>query len=143
MTFFAPSDIGPLNFAHELQRKLTEAGSPVISIVAHPGIAATNLMDVEGGGIRRRLEKALVRSMAQPTEAGALPSLYAATADIPGDSYIGPSRMMGMRGAPAPARRAVKTRNAQTARRLWDESEKLTSTAFSPLPAPRRQDTRP
>jgi NAD(P)-dependent dehydrogenase (short-subunit alcohol dehydrogenase family) len=127
-------------FAHELQRKLTEAGSPVISIVAHPGIAATNLMDVEGGGIRRRLEKALVRSMAQPTEAGALPSLYAATADIPGDSYIGPSRMMG---APAPARRAVRTRNAQTARRLWDESEKLTSTAFSPLPAPRRQDTRP
>lgn len=117
-------------FAHELHRRLTAAGSPVISVVAHPGIASTNLMNVEGAGPRQRLEKALVQMMAHSAEAGALPTLYAATADIPGDSYIGPRHLMGLRGAPAPARRAAKTRDAQTARLLWEESEALTGTSF-------------
>lgn len=116
--------------AHELQRRLTAAGSPVISVVAHPGIATTNLMNVEGQGFRRRLEKSLIQSVAQSAEAGAMPILFAATADISDDSYIGPSRMMGMRGAPAPAKRATKTRNVENARRLWEESERLTGTAF-------------
>ncbi|MCP2285515.1 Short-chain dehydrogenase [Promicromonospora umidemergens] len=116
--------------AHELQRRLTAAGSSVISVVAHPGIATTNLMDVEGRGLRHRIEKFFVQSVAHAAEAGALPSLYAATADVAGDSYIGPSRMMGMRGAPAPAKRAAKTKNAGDAGRLWEESERLTGTTF-------------
>lgn len=117
--------------AHELQRRLTAAGSTVTSVVAHPGIATTNLMNVEGRGLRHRIEKLLVQSVAHAAEAGALPSLYAATADIAGDSYIGPSRMMGMRGAPAPAKRAAKTKNAEDAQRLWVESERLTGTTFA------------
>ncbi|WP_024874912.1 oxidoreductase [Saccharomonospora piscinae] len=120
--------------AHELQRRLTAAESPVKSVVAHPGIAATNLMNVEGRGLRHRVEKFFVQSVAHSAGDGALPSLYAATADVPGDSYIGPSRMFGMRGAPSPARRAAKTRNVEDARRLWAESERLTGTVF-PLKA--------
>jgi NAD(P)-dependent dehydrogenase (short-subunit alcohol dehydrogenase family) len=116
--------------AHELQRRLTAAGSSVISVVAHPGIATTDLMNVEGRGLRHRIEKFFVQSVAHTAEAGALPSLYAATADVAGDSYIGPSRMLGMRGAPAPAKRAAKTKNARDAGRLWEESERLTGTVF-------------
>ncbi|NGN67629.1 SDR family NAD(P)-dependent oxidoreductase [Streptomyces sp. A7024] len=126
-------------FAHELQRKLSAAGSSVISVVAHPGIATTNLMNVEGRGLRYRVEKSIVQSIAHSAEAGALPSLYAATADIPGDSYIGPSRLLGMRGAPSPAKPAAKTRNAENARRLWQASEELTGTAFT-LPADRPRE---
>lgn len=62
-----------------------------------------------------------------------------ATADLPGDSHVGPKRMMGMRGAPALARRAANTRNAHTARRLWEESERLTGAAF-PLTGARPND---
>lgn len=126
--------------AHELQRRLTAAGSPVVSVVAHPGIATTNLMNVERRGLRHRVEKFLVQSVAHTAEAGALPSLYAATADVAGDSYIGPSRLMGLRGAPAPARRLAKTKNARDAARLWEASERLTGTTF-PLGRSRRVPT--
>lgn len=127
-------------FAHELHRRLTEVGSPVISVVAHPGIASTNLMNVERAGLRQRLEKALVQLIAQPAEAGALPTLYAATADVPSDSYIGPRHLMGLRGAPAPAQRAAKTRDGETAQRLWEESESLTGTSFPARSIQTRKD---
>lgn len=120
--------------ANELQRQLTALGSSVKSVVAHPGIATTNLMDAEGQGLRYRLERLVIQSFAHSAEAGALPSLYAATADIPGDSYVGPRNLMGMRGAPAPAKPAARARNVENARRLWAESEKLTGTTF-PLSA--------
>ncbi|GAA1427973.1 hypothetical protein GCM10009616_06520 [Microlunatus lacustris] len=100
---YAQSKLANHLSAHELQRRLTAAGSPVISVVTHPGIATTNLMDVEGHRSRRRLDKFFIQSVAQSAEAGALPILHAATADIPGDSYIGPSRMRRMRGLPHPA----------------------------------------
>lgn len=120
--------------ALELQRRLTALGSPVRSVVAHPGIATTNLMNVEGKGLRHRVEKFFIQSFAHSAEAGALPSLYAATADIPGDSYVGPSRLMGMRGSPALATPAARTRSVEDARRLWEESENLTGIVF-PLSA--------
>jgi NAD(P)-dependent dehydrogenase (short-subunit alcohol dehydrogenase family) len=116
--------------AHELQRRLSSVGSSVISVVAHPGIATTNLMEVEGRGLRHRIEKSLLHAIAHTAEAGALPSVYAAVAEVPGDGYVGPSRLMGTRGAPAPARRTAKTHRPQVARRLWEESERLTGTAF-------------
>ncbi|WP_235346045.1 SDR family NAD(P)-dependent oxidoreductase [Brevibacterium sp. UCMA 11754] len=72
--------------AHELQRQLTARGSPVKSVAAHPGIATTNLMNAEGQSLRHRFEKLFIQSFAHSAEAGALPILYAATADIPGDS---------------------------------------------------------
>ncbi|HEX7350173.1 oxidoreductase [Brachybacterium sp.] len=139
---YGQSKIANHLFAHELHRRLVSAGSPVISVLAHPGIASTSLMNVEGQGLRPRIERFFVHSLAQSAEAGALPSLYAATADLPGDSYVGPNRMMGMRGAPAPARRAAKTRNVHTARRLWEESEELTGAAF-PLTGARPNDGAP
>lgn len=116
--------------ASELQRRLTAIGSPVRSVVAHPGIAMTNLMNVDGRGLQHRVEKLVIQSIAHSAADGALPSLYAATADVPDGSDIGPSEWFGMRGAPAPARRRAKTHDAKQARRLWEESERLTGTRF-------------
>ncbi|MFD2416429.1 hypothetical protein [Amycolatopsis pigmentata] len=61
---------------------------------------------------------------------GALPTLYAAVADIPGDSYVGPSGFMEGRGAPTLVGRSAKAQDAETARRLWEVSEKLTGITF-------------
>ena len=67
------------------------------------------------------------RVIAQSDEMGALPTLYAATQDIPGDSYVGPD---GFAASSAGTRRswAAATRRAttETARRLWELSEELT-----------------
>ncbi|MFI6345739.1 oxidoreductase [Streptomyces sp. NPDC050560] len=133
---YTQSKLANLLFAAELQRRLTRAGSPVISTAAHPGIASTNLMRTERKpSLGLRFEKFLVGLVAQSAEEGALPTLYAATADLPGDSYVGPDRLWGMRGAPTPVGRSARAHDGSAARRLWEVSEDLTGTRF-PLDAP-------
>ncbi|MBT3161351.1 SDR family NAD(P)-dependent oxidoreductase [Streptomyces sp. CHA1] len=133
---YAQSKLANLLFAAELQRRLTRAGSPVISTAAHPGISSTNLMRAERKpSFGLRFEKFLVGLVAQSAEEGALPTLYAATADLPGDSYAGPDRLWGMRGAPTLVGRSARARDSSAARLLWDVSQTLTGTRF-PLDAP-------
>jgi hypothetical protein len=72
------------------------------------------------------------RLIAQEAEVGALATLYAAVADIPGDSFVGPACPfgLGLRGAPKLAGRTAAARDAEVARRLWTASEALTGVAF-------------
>ncbi|GHI45084.1 oxidoreductase [Streptomyces albidoflavus] len=133
---YAQSKLANLLFAAELQRRLTRAASPVISTAAHPGISSTNLMRTQGKPtFGFHVEKFLVGLVAQSAEEGALPTLYAATADLPGNSYAGPGRLWGMRGAPTPVGRSPQARDSSVARRLWEVSEDLTGIRF-PLDAP-------
>lgn len=127
---YGQSKLANLLFAHELHRRLTSVGSAVISTAAHPGIATTNLMKADGRGLRGRVEAGLMRKVSHTAEGGALPTIYAAVGDVDGDSYVGPSRLMGMRGVPGPARRAPKARDNEASRRLWQASEVLTGTSF-------------
>jgi NAD(P)-dependent dehydrogenase (short-subunit alcohol dehydrogenase family) len=78
----------------ELQRRLDLAGSPVRAILAHPGIASTNLSRHAVSG---KITHA-VRFLFNDTPTGALSLLYAATEDIPGNSYIGPRGPGGLKG---------------------------------------------
>ena len=95
---YGQSKLANLLFTSELQRRLTAAGSPVLATAAHPGYAATNLQFHS----ERRLWDALSavgnRVLAQDEDGGALPTLYAATAEIPGNSFAGPGGFMEQRG---------------------------------------------
>jgi NAD(P)-dependent dehydrogenase (short-subunit alcohol dehydrogenase family) len=55
---------------------------------------------------------------------------YAATADIPGDSFAGPGGFMEQRGAPKLVGRTNAAKDVDVARRLWDVSEELTGVRF-------------
>ena len=57
---------------------------------------------------------------------GAEPTLFAATQDIPGNSYAGPDGRFEMRGHPTLVGRSKAATDARTARRLWELSERLT-----------------
>jgi hypothetical protein len=59
-----------------------------------------------------------------------MPTLYAALADIPGNSFAGPGGFMEQRGAPKLVGRAETAADADVARRLWDVSEALTGVRF-------------
>ena len=72
--------------------------------------------------------------IAQDDKGGSLPTLYAAVADIPGNSYAGPSGFMEGRGAPKLVGRSGAATDMDVARRLWDVSEQLTGVSF-PLAA--------
>jgi len=127
---YGQSKLANLLFTAELQRRLTEAGSPVLATAAHPGYAATNLQFHSG---RRSLDLLSVvgnRLIAQGEEGGALPTLYAAVADVPPNSFAGPGGFMEARGAPKLVGRTRAARDEQVARRLWEVSEELTGVRF-------------
>ncbi|MFF7130985.1 oxidoreductase [Streptomyces sp. NPDC008196] len=134
---YARSKTANLLFVHELARRLAAHGSDVIAAAAHPGYAATNLQATGPRMAGRRAAERFMeignRFFAQSADAGALPTLYAATA--PGvlpDSFTGPA-LAGWRGSPAPSRRASWTRNDQASHRLWVASEQLTGVAYDAL----------
>jgi NAD(P)-dependent dehydrogenase (short-subunit alcohol dehydrogenase family) len=128
---YAQSKLANLLFTLELQRRLTEAGSPVRAVAAHPGYAATNLQSHAGNPLSRALMQVGNRLVAQDDRAGALPTLYAAVADLPGASYVGPDGLAEMRGAPTLVGRTAAASDPVVARRLWDVSEELTGVEFA------------
>ncbi|MFI7410363.1 oxidoreductase [Streptomyces sp. NPDC049627] len=127
---YAQSKLANLLFTLELQRRLTASGSGVRALAAHPGYAATNLQSHAGSAVMRGLMKIGNRFFAQDDSAGALPTLYAATQDLPGASYVGPDGLGEMRGAPTLVGRSAAASDAGVARRLWTVSEELTGVSW-------------
>jgi NAD(P)-dependent dehydrogenase (short-subunit alcohol dehydrogenase family) len=131
---YGQSKLANLLFTAELQRRLDAAGSEVRATAAHPGYAATNLQFHSENRLMDIISVIGNRVIAQDDEGGALPTLYAAVADIPGNSFAGPGGFMESRGAPKLVGRTGAARDMDVARRLWDISEQLTGVSF-PLTA--------
>src|SRR4051794_11664905 len=127
---YGQAKLANLLFMTELQRRLTEAGSPVKAVGAHPGWAATNLQSNAPSKLENTAMAIANRIFAQSGDMGALPTLFAATQALPGDAYIGPGGPGEMRGHPAPASRSAAAKDQDMARKLWERSEQLTDTRF-------------
>ena len=127
---YGQSKLASLLFTVELQRRLTEAGSKVLSMAAHPGYAATNPQFHSGSRLTDLALGLGNRFFAQDAAGGALPTLYAATADLPGNTFAGPSGLDGIHGAPGPCSRSKAANDPEAARRLWQVSERLTGVTF-------------
>jgi NAD(P)-dependent dehydrogenase (short-subunit alcohol dehydrogenase family) len=127
---YGQSKLANLLFTLELDRRLVEAGSPVRALAAHPGYAATNLQLRTGSILQTSLMAVTNRLFAQSDAMGALPTLYAATQDLPGGSYVGPDGTGERRGHPTLVGRTAAASDAEMAKRLWDRSAELTGVAF-------------
>jgi NAD(P)-dependent dehydrogenase (short-subunit alcohol dehydrogenase family) len=127
---YGQAKLANMLFMAELQRRLDEAGSPVRSVGAHPGWAATNLQSRSGNRVENALMTVGNGLFAQSGEMGAEPTLFAATQDVPGNSYAGPDGRFEMRGHPALVGRSKAATDLVTARRLWELSEQLTAVSF-------------
>ena len=128
------SKLANVLFTAELQRRLRAAGSPVRALNAHPGWARSNLF---AGAERSRklwLMRRIDAVVAQSTDRGALPSLYAATADVPGGSYVGPGGFLRLRGYPRVSDASPATQDEATAAGLWDLSERMTGVHYDFAP---------
>jgi NAD(P)-dependent dehydrogenase (short-subunit alcohol dehydrogenase family) len=129
---YAQSKLANLLFTLELERRLVADGSPVRALAAHPGYAATNLQGGQGP-VRNRLMAVANRLFAQSDAQGALPTLYAAVADLPGGSYVGPDGPSEMRGYPTLVGRSAAASDPALARQLWVASEELTGVHYPVL----------
>ena len=125
---YSQSKLANLLFTSELQRRLTAAGSPLRALAAHPGYSHTNLQGASGRKLGDTLMSAVTRVVATDADFGARQTLYAASQDLPGDTFVGPR--FGQIGRTQPVARSRRARDAATAAALWSLSEQLTKTEF-------------
>ncbi|MEU7581430.1 oxidoreductase [Streptomyces sp. NPDC041068] len=132
MTFYNQSKLANAVFGHELHRRLTEAGSGVRSVLAHPGYTATNLQLNGPIGLWRVVFGRIGNPLfAQSADAGAQSQLYAATdPGVRGGEFIGPDGMAELRGGPKRVELSPAAADEETGRRLWEVSEERTDVRF-------------
>lgn len=128
---YGQSKLANLLFVLELERRLASAGSDVRALAAHPGFARTNLQGHSGNAWVDRATLVVTKVVGQSPEHGAWPTLYAATEDLPGASYVGPDGWAESRGRPQLVGRTPDASDPELAKRLWDVSEQLTGVSFS------------
>ncbi len=126
MRAYGASKLANLLFAYELQRRLTLAGSPVLSLAAHPGYAATNLQGHSESFLDPIMK--ITKGFAQSAQMGALSEIYAATGPVEPGGYYGPKRL---RGYPRRVESNANSHDPDLAAQLWELSEKLTGVSYS------------
>ncbi|WP_084958205.1 oxidoreductase [Thermoactinospora rubra] len=116
---YGRSKLANLLFALELDRRARRSGAGLVSVATHPGATATGIFKV--GPLQP-----LLRVFLQSAEAGARPSVHAATSpEIRGGEYIGPRLKLL---TPSP-----DARSAELAARLWEVSAELTGVRFEEI----------
>lgn len=114
MDAYNDSKLQVVLFSLELQRRLTAAGSSVRSVLAHPGIATTTLAAHSSSNAINRFSFLL-----NDPEHGALPTLFAATQDVHGNAYVGPSGFGSIKGNPKVRKPSNAGLDAEAASTLW------------------------
>lgn len=125
---YGQSKLANLHFALGLQRGFNLAGAPATSLVAHPGLAQTDLqarsVREQGGPLTHFFEHLQART-GMTADRGALPQLRAATdPNAPGGAFYGPR--WGNNGPPV-RKPLLRTFGLATSIRvLWEVSEQQT-----------------
>lgn len=131
---YQQSKLAMLMFAVELQRRSDTHGWGLTSVAAHPGFARTDLIaNGHAGkpGLFARGARLLEAVLSHSAADGALPILMAATLPDPTPGgYYGPTGFQEMKGPPGVAVIKRQAKDADVARRLWSESERLTGVTY-------------
>jgi len=127
---YARSKLANLLFTFELNRRLAAASAPTTALAAHPGLSRTELYRHEKSAVSlviRLISPFLMQNAAM----GALPTLRAAADPAAlGGTYYGPAGRREFKGHPVPVEAVPAAHDAEVARQLWAESEKLTGVSF-------------
>ncbi|HNM96778.1 MAG TPA: oxidoreductase [Marmoricola sp.] len=132
-TAYAESKLANLLFTFELDRRARAAGLPIRALAAHPGYSATELVGTGrqvGGRLGGTAIGMVFKTLGQSPEMGAWPTLMAATAELPGSTYVGPDSFAQMRGRPQVVGCTRLAKDPDVAAQLWDLSEQATGIAY-------------
>ncbi|GIJ48784.1 short chain dehydrogenase [Virgisporangium aliadipatigenens] len=139
MRAYSQSKIAFGLFGVELERRSRAGGWGITSNLAHPGIAATSLLQArpEVGRARPTVGGRVIRAFGSrgllfgTAETALLPALYAATSpDARGGRLYSPGGFRHLTGAPAEEALYSRLRSPEDAARIWRISAELTGTAF-------------
>jgi len=128
---YAMSKLANLLHMYELDRRLRAAGSPVVAVACHPGVADTELARNFPSfmvSLFRPVSSLFMNSAAQ----GAWPTLAAATAgEVESGQYFGPSRKGEWVGPAREVQPRKIARAIEPAKKLWNLSEEMTGVRYT------------
>lgn len=131
---YSESKLANLLFTYELNRRCCQTELPVKALAAHPGFSGTHLAanGRYGGlaGARATILDAAIKALSQSAHSGALPTLMAATADLPGSTYCGPSGPFEYAGLPQVVGSTRLAQDTDAQRRLWELSERVVGISY-------------
>jgi NAD(P)-dependent dehydrogenase (short-subunit alcohol dehydrogenase family) len=131
VAFYEQSKFANAVFGIELDRRLREAGSPVRSLIAHPGFTRTQIVENGLNAPARVIGRILIPLTCQSVEDGTLPQLRAATdPNARGGQYYGPDGRRERKGRPVVVEPVPAAKDPETAARLWTLSEELTGVRY-------------
>jgi NAD(P)-dependent dehydrogenase (short-subunit alcohol dehydrogenase family) len=126
---YGRSKLANLLFTYELERRLRKAGAATSALVAHPGVAATEL--TRNSPTVLRWLAGVTSSLLQSPLMGALATLRAATDPrAVGGQYYGPGGIGEVMGHPVLVQSSKRSHDEDLQRRLWQASEKLTGVTY-------------
>lgn len=132
---YQQSKLANLVFGLELDRRLREQSAKTMSVIAHPGVAVTNIVsNGMGKGLRARLVGIAFPFVGQSDDRGSWPLLYAATApEVHGGGYYGPNGIAEIKGTPVEVKPKPQALDPAAGKRLWEVSEALTGVHYDSL----------
>jgi NAD(P)-dependent dehydrogenase (short-subunit alcohol dehydrogenase family) len=131
---YGQTKLANLLFTYELDRRARAGQLPLRALAAHPGFAGTHLAangqyGRSRGGIATILD-ATIKAVSQSAAQGAWPVLMAATAELPGATYVGPGGLGEMGGSPQVVTSTGVSHDEEAQRRLWQLSEETTGISY-------------
>jgi len=127
MKAYGRSKLSNLLFTYELQRFFEKNKIDCMAIAAHPGVSDTNLFVHASPKWAMNLLRPLILMMIQPASMGALPEIQAAVdQNAKGGEYYGPNGKREVKGYPVVVQSNAASHDKESARKLWEISEKLT-----------------
>lgn len=136
MQAYGRSKFALMMFTLELQKRLQEAGSDTLAVSAHPGFAATSILDKPGSTMApknalARLRHKVMTPLIPTPDKAARSTLHAAlSGDVrPGD-YIGPRGLFEIGGKPGRAKINPAATDSGRASELWQISEEMSGVSY-------------
>ena len=132
---YQQSKLANVVFGLELDRRLKARSADTESMIAHPGVAVTNIVsNGMGRGLRGLLVGIVFPLVGQSDDRGSWPLLYAATSlQAHGGGYYGPDAIAEIKGTPVEVKPKPHALDAAVGKRLWEVSEALTGVRYDAL----------
>ena len=132
---YQQSKLANLVFGLEFDRRLRAHSANTTSVIAHPGVAVTNIIsNGMGTGMKGRVVGALLPLVAQSDDLGSWPLVYAATSsEVHGGGYYGPDGIAEIKGTPVEVKPKPQALDPAAGKRLWEVSETLTGVRYDAL----------